>query len=66
MQGRKLKRVEERAKDDAAAAAASASDEGAPKDMAAVLHARLNAMHKVMRADSEDEGDGDDGWTSDE
>jgi len=31
-----------------------------------VLHARLNAMHKVMRVDSDDEGDDDAGWSSDD
>ena len=59
-QGRKLKKVEENAKQEEKA------KEAEPQGMAAVLHARLNAMHKVMRVDSDDEGDDDAGWSSDD
>jgi hypothetical protein len=59
-QGRKLKKVEENAKQEEKA------KEAEPQGRAAVLHARLNAMHKVMRVDSDDEGDDDAGWSSDD
>jgi len=59
IQGRTLRKVEERKTEEAP----RPSD--APKDMAAIVHERLNKMHKVMRVDSSDDDD-DDGWSSDD
>lgn len=62
-QGRKLKKVQDREDE----LPPPAPDSAGTSDMAAVLQQRLNAMHKVMRHNSDDEDeDEDDGWSSDD